>query len=79
MIVLKQVCGQFESKLHFLHTAKSDLNLWLENKHEVVNPICRGEPDVVIQTDDSMKGLEIIILVVFVEFFSSIKVLISPG
>lgn len=70
MIALKQVCGQFESKMHFLHTAKSELDLWHENKHEVVNPICMGEPDVVIETDDSMEGLEIIILVVFAEFFS---------
>lgn len=56
IIALKQACGQFESKMQFSHTAKSDINWWLENIHEVVNPICRGEPDVVIETDASMKG-----------------------
>lgn len=42
--------------MQFSHTAKSDINWWLENIPEVVNPICRGEPDVVIETDASMKG-----------------------
>lgn len=56
IIELKQACGQFESKMQFSHTAKSDINWWLENIPEVVNPICRGEPDVVIETDASMKG-----------------------
>lgn len=56
IIALKQACGQFESKMQFSHTAKSDISWWLENIPEVVNPICRGEPDVVIETDASMKG-----------------------
>lgn len=33
-----------------------DNNWWLENIHEVVNPFCREEPHVVIETDASMNG-----------------------
>lgn len=39
-----------------MYIVKFDINWWFENIFEVVNFICRGELDVVIEIDVSMKG-----------------------
>ena len=61
-VALKAACGNFEAKMAIqCDIIKADLQWWIESCH-IPKPISRGNPQITVQTDASMKGWGAILL-----------------
>lgn len=53
---LKEARGQFDAEIRLSDLALSDLQWWLSNISSSKAPITRGQADLIIETDASLKG-----------------------
>ena len=56
ILALKKNCGNFNAYMTLSQSAKEQMSWWITECHIDRNPIIRPAPDIILQTDSSLKG-----------------------